>query len=112
MAKPVNRAYTSYAREALVLLGNLVREGRQARRMTAGELAERAGISRPLLRRIEAGDPGCGIGAVFEVAAIVGIPLFEADSNTMSLMRANSTERKALLPKLVRTSVRSVKDDF
>lgn len=112
MAKPVNRAYSSYAREALVLLGNLVKEGRRARRFTAGELAERAGISRPLLRRIEAGDPGCGIGAVFEVAAIVGIPLFEADAKTMSLMRANSVERGALLPKLVRTGLRRVRDDF
>lgn len=112
MAKPANRAYSHYAREALVLLGNLVREGRLAKRITASELAERAGISRALLRRVESGDPGCGVGVVLELAAIVGIPLFEADSNTMSLMRANSTERKALLPKLVRTSVRSVKDDF
>jgi DNA-binding CsgD family transcriptional regulator len=38
-------------------------------------VTDRAGISRGLLRRIETGDPGCTIGAVFEVATIVGVRL-------------------------------------
>jgi hypothetical protein len=40
--------------------------------MTAGQLAERAGLSRGLIYRIEKGDLGCAIGAVFEAAAIAG----------------------------------------
>lgn len=112
MAKPANRPHSRYAREALAHLGNLIREGRQAKHLTAKELAERAGISRTLLARIEAGEPGCGIGAVLEVAAIVGIPLFDADPGTMTVLHEHSTQRKALLPKLVRTTLRGVKDDF
>lgn len=112
MAKPATRAYSRYTRDALAHLGNLVREGRIARRMTGGELAERAGISRALLHRIESGDFGCSIGAVLEVAAIVGIALFDADAGAMTLLHAHSHEKKALLPKRVRASNKGVKDDF
>ena len=112
MVKLANRPHSRYAREALEHLGNLIREGRQAKRLTVKELAERAGISRYLLSRIEAGEPGCGIGAVLEVAAIVGVPLFDADPQTMTMLHEHSTQRKALLPRLVRTSLRGVKDDF
>lgn len=112
MVKLANRPHSRYAREALAHLGNLIREGRQAKRLTAKELAERAGISRALLSRIEAGEPGCGIGAVLEVAAIVGVPLFDADPHAMTMLQEHSTQHKALLPRLVRTSLRGVKDDF
>ncbi|MGE4552534.1 MAG: helix-turn-helix transcriptional regulator, partial [Desulfovibrionaceae bacterium] len=59
VAKPARRAYSRYTRDALVHLGNLIREGRMAARLTAEALAERAGISRALLHRMESGDPGC-----------------------------------------------------
>ena len=65
----------------------LIREARKERRMTAQELAERAGISRGLLQRIEKGDLKCEIGVVFEAAAIVGVRLFDADENVLSTAR-------------------------
>ena len=77
MAKPVARAHSRYAREAATTLGLAIRNARIERRMTAAEAAERADISRGLLQRIEAGDLGCSIGAVFELAATVGVPLIE-----------------------------------
>jgi len=40
-----------YAAEALIYLGRLIREARIARKETAEQLAERAGISRGLLQR-------------------------------------------------------------
>jgi ribosome-binding protein aMBF1 (putative translation factor) len=64
------------------LLGALIREARNERKLTAQELADRAGISRGLLQRIEKGNLKCEIGAVFEAATIVGIKLFEADGST------------------------------
>ncbi|MGE4552770.1 MAG: helix-turn-helix transcriptional regulator, partial [Desulfovibrionaceae bacterium] len=93
-------------------LGNLIREGRMAARLTAEALAERAGISRALLHRMESGDPGCAVGAVLEVAAIVGVPLFDADADTMTILRSHSQEKRALLPKAVRTPAGDVQDDF
>lgn len=112
MVKPVTRPYSQYSLDALALLGQLVREARIARRLTAADLAARAGVSRSLLQRIERGDPGCAIGAVFEVAAICGVPLFEADARLLSGTLARQQEKMALLPKTAHTSKQGVKDDF
>jgi transcriptional regulator with XRE-family HTH domain len=112
MAKPTQRAYSRYSTEALGLLGAMIRAGRIRRKITGQEMAERAGISRSLLQRIEKGDPGCAIGAVFEVAAIAGVPLFEADKEGLQARRAVAGEVLSLLPKAARRPKRVVKDDF
>ena len=79
MPKIAHRPLSRHARAALTLMGQSIREARISRAMTAAELAERAGMSRALLQRIERGDAGCSIGAVFEAAVICGVPLFEPD---------------------------------
>ena len=79
------RTYSRYAREAVTLLGNLIRVNRIELRLSVQELAERVGISRDMMQRIEQGDPRCGIGLVIEAAAIVGVPLFGADSSNSQL---------------------------
>ncbi|WP_035069192.1 helix-turn-helix transcriptional regulator [Nitratidesulfovibrio termitidis] len=112
MSKPTTRAYSRHTTAALVLLGNLIREARTTSRLTAGELAERAGISRDLLRRVERGDPGCSIGVVFEVATLLGVPLMEADPRHLALRLQHSVEKRALLPKAVHAARGKVKDDF
>lgn len=112
MAKPITRPYSQYSLDALQLLGQLIREGRLAKALTMADLAARAGISRALLQRIERGDPGCTIGAVFEVAAICGVPLFELDQRMLATNLAQHREKMALLPKAVRRGNKKVKDDF
>ena len=112
MLKPPSRIHSRYSREAIELLGSLIRQARVESRLTAEELAVRAGISRALLYRIEKGDPSCSIGAVFEVAAIVGVPLFESERARLSARLADSESRLALLPKSVRKSKAAVRDDF
>ena len=42
---------------------------------------------------------GCSIGAVFEVAAIVGVRLFEAEPATLTRHLAMSRRHAGLLPK-------------
>ena len=79
MAKPAHRSYSRYAREAAELLGLMIRSARIERGITVADVAERAGISRGLVHRIEKGEMGSSIGAAFEVAAIVGLRLFEAE---------------------------------
>ena len=112
MSKPITRAYSRYAKESLALLGMMIRVARIEHKMTVKELAARADVSRSLLQRIEEGDPGCSIGAVFEVAAIVGVPFFTEDNKTLSLKIAHYKEKIALLPKSARKSHKAVKDDF
>ncbi|MDD4978483.1 MAG: helix-turn-helix transcriptional regulator [Gallionella sp.] len=112
MSKPSNRAQSRYATEALALFGMMVRVARIEQKMSVSELAIRADVSRSLLQRIEEGDPGCSIGAAFEVAAILGVPLIVADPKMLAMKIAHFKEKLALLPKAARKSQQAVKDDF
>ena len=112
MPKSITRTYSRYSREAAAMLGALIREARNARKLTAQELADRAGISRGLLHRIEKGNLKCEIGAVFEVATIVGVKLFDADESTLTKYLSQSKDKLALLPKSVRKTSKVVRDDF
>ncbi|PPD18751.1 MAG: transcriptional regulator [Methylobacter sp.] len=112
MAKVSARTYSRYSREAMILLGDLIRAARKERKMTAQELADRAGISRGLLQRIEKGDPKCELGATFEVATIVGVKLFDTEAATLTQLIRQTEDKLALLPKSVRKQVKVVDDDF
>ena len=106
------RSYSKVTRQALSILGKLIRVGRAERGMTAQDLADRAGISRTTLYNIEKGAPGPEIGTVFEVAALVGVRLFEFDDRTLAMHNARLDEKLTLLPKSVRHSRQEVDDDF
>ena len=112
MPKSITRTYSRYSRDATALLGGLVREARKERKLTAQEVADRAGISRGLLQRIEKGDLKCEVGAIFEVAAIVGVRLFDADESTLTKHLSQTRDKLTLLPKSVRRKSRAVHDDF
>ena len=97
----------------VTLLGNLIRVNRIERRLNVQELAERVGISRDMMQRIEHGDPRCGIGFVIEAAAIVGVPLFGTDSSHRLTTHIQDQEEKLrLLPKAIHKKGVVVKDDF
>lgn len=53
--------------------GEHVRGWRMVLGLTAQQVAERAGISRTTLRKIEAGDPGVGLGSVAQVLRALGV---------------------------------------
>lgn len=106
------RSYSRVTRQALSLLGKMIRVGRTERNMTAQELAERAGISRTTLYNIEKGEPGPEIGSVFEVASLVGVRLFQLDDRALQIHDARLDEKLTLLPKSVRRSGKEVDDDF
>lgn len=112
MTKSVVRTYSSYTHDAVGLLGGLIRVARKERRLTAQEVADRAGISRGLVQRIEKGGLKSEIGLVFEVAAIVGVKLFDADETTLSRHVHWTEEKLSLLPKSVRKKTKVVDDDF
>jgi transcriptional regulator with XRE-family HTH domain len=99
MAKTSLKTHSRIARQAVLLLARQIQLARKERRMTAQELADRAGVSRGLIQRIERGDAGCQIGAVFEAATIVGVPLFGADDVALSGRIKDADARLALLPK-------------
>lgn len=111
MAK-IARTYSRYGRDAVGLLGRQIRIHRLERQLSVADLAERAGVSRDMMRRIEAGDPRCTIGAAFEAASIVGVTLFEDDLDGMTQRTAELDAKLRLLPKAIHKPRTEVKDDF
>ncbi|WP_033423325.1 helix-turn-helix transcriptional regulator [Geopsychrobacter electrodiphilus] len=106
------RTYSKYAKEAALLLGQQIKLGRKERHWSEQSLAERAGISRATLQKIEAGEMSPSIGLVLEVAALVGVPLFEQNSRALATSIELTQSKIALLPKRISNKTRAVDDDF
>lgn len=107
-----DRTYSRYTRQAATLLARQMQLGRKRRKWTERELADRAGISRATLQKIEKGDLGVAIGLVFEVAALVGVTLFDEERSSLAGHIARADDRLALLPSAVRKRKRPVDDEF
>lgn len=109
----MKRSYLQYSRDAVLLLGQNIKAERKKRKMSEADLADRSGIARSTLQRIEKGDPSVEIGIVFNVAHITGIKLFDVDSSFTNLL-SQSNEKLALLPKRIRSnqSEENLNDDF
>lgn len=112
MSASSTRPLARQTREALGLLGQLIRVARIERGLKVQDLADRVGVSRDLIHRLEKGDPRCGIGVVFEAATVVGLPLFAADPARIADERARLDEKLRLLPKAVHRPDTEVDDAF
>lgn len=113
MAKAKERVYSRYTKEAATLLGKHIKLGRKAQKITEKEFADRVGISRATLQKIEKGGLKSELGIVFEAAMMAGIKLFEIDSLRSFGVRMESVDDKlALLPKSVRKHAQKVDDEF
>jgi transcriptional regulator with XRE-family HTH domain len=73
------------AKGQLDRLGNRLREARLRRKITSGHFAERLGVSRDTLSRLERGDPAIAVGTVLRALALLGL---DAD---VDLLAANDT---------------------
>lgn len=100
------------ARDAAVVVGQLIAVERRRQQRTAADLAERAGIARDTLYRIERGDPAVAIGTVLELLVLLGIPLFGTDADGVARQVASGRQMLALLPDRVRPDTRTPDDDF
>jgi transcriptional regulator with XRE-family HTH domain len=110
MAK--ERTYSRYTREAATLLAKQIQLGRKQRKWTEHDLADRAGISRATLQKIEKGDLSVALGLVLEVAALVGVSLFDEERGALASHIARTDDKLALLPSAVRKRRKPVDDEF
>ena len=95
------RAYSKVTKEAARLLGLEIQLARKRRSMSESDLADRAGLSRKTIQKMEKGDLTISIGLVFEAAALVGVSLFESGpSRFANLDRVQ--DKIALLPRRIR----------
>ena len=104
--------FSRYTLEALLLLGQLVREARRERGWTVDELAERVGVSHVTIRKVERGDPTVALGTAFEAAGLLRVPLFHEDPARRRTERARSVDRLAVLPRPARLGSAEFDDDF
>lgn len=109
---PKAHAYSKTTRQAAKLLGRLIKLARKQRSWPETELAERAGIARSTVQRIEQGDLGVSVGLAFEVAHLVGVKLFEAEQDALRRTLQETDERIMLLPKHTHPRKRIIDDDF
>jgi transcriptional regulator with XRE-family HTH domain len=117
------------SREALALLAAQLELARRERGFTQAELAARAGISINTLKAVLQGRPQVAIGTVFEVAAILQLPLYETllqsheenQKGDMALSGTTGAQRKEkalldarlkLLPGRVHRQQAGIDDDF
>lgn len=104
--------YSPQTEEAVRVIGLEIARARRARRWTQAELAERAGISDNTLRSVERGSTNATVGVVFELATLLGVPLFGAGPDELPALVAQGRNRLALLPARVRARPTQVEDDF
>jgi len=98
--------------DAVGALGAEIAAGRRAAGWTQEQLAERLGVTRKLLARIEHGGPNVSIGTVLEAAVLVGVPLFGVNRRDLPLVADRARAQAALLPARVRHSSLDIDDDF
>jgi transcriptional regulator with XRE-family HTH domain len=103
--------HSPMTRDAVTVLGQIVAAERRAQQRTAADLAERAGISRDTLYRVERGDPSVAVGTVLELLVLLGVPLFGEDAEGLSREVAAGRRLLTLLPERVRRGSEPEPDD-
>ena len=106
------RQYLSQTKNAARRFGLQLATARRRQLRTAEEVAERAGITRVTLRRIERGDPEAALGLYFEVATVLSVPLFGAQGRELAELVAQGQRDLALLPDRINVGLENVDDDF
>lgn len=107
-----SRTYSNQTLRAIKVFASQIKIARKKHRWSETELAERAGTTRPTIRRIEAGNPSSELGLYFEIATLLGIPLFHVDSQKLTAIQDNLNMQLTVLPKRIDTDTSEVFDDF
>ena len=107
-----SRVYLPATLDAVAVLGAQIATARRELGWSAAELAQRIGVSAPVVSRLENGHPTTQIGTVFEAAVICGVPLFSSDPAELGRLADEERRRVALLPARVRSAPVEIDDDF
>lgn len=111
-----NQHYPQPVQEGLSLIGQLIQHARKAAGLTAAQLAERSGVERKTLSRLEKGDPGISLGLFLTVLWLLDIPLLQGidlghrQSRTQIALLLKSLDDN--LARRVRRPTQKAADDF
>ena len=98
--------------EALQLLAGSIKTAHLERHISMQNIAERAGISRDLLYRIDRRDPSCSIGLVFDIATLVFVTLFHRNYDDLIVKNKMVDDKLAFLPRRSGRVTVEMDDDF
>lgn len=98
------RPVSNRARRAADTLGGYITTFRKLQGLTAAQVADRAGITRTTLRRLEQGETSVGLDVFLEVCRVLGILDFvlEGMNPYETALGQSLAERNLTLPKRVR----------
>lgn len=100
------------AKNALKLFSMLLEKERRKKGYSQKDLAQRAGVSRFSVQNILKGEPSVSIGTYFEIAVILGVPLFTDNSHKLASMIKQVEEVISLLPSHVHLEKEILDDNF
>ncbi|MGD9007302.1 MAG: helix-turn-helix domain-containing protein [Desulfobacteraceae bacterium] len=114
--KPIGNHMPLPVRHVLKELGMLIASGRKERRFTQAELANRVGVGRMTIVRMERGAPEVAIGYYLTAAWILGLPVLSwsdfAGSRMDSSVSAFLEKLGYHLPERVRPKKDDIDNDF
>ena len=113
-ALSVRKSVSSRAtKDTMSYLGRLIKLARVEHSMMAQELADRVGISRGLLQRIESGNLRVTMAPVIETCFVLGIPVLGCDKKHINSLSMMLSYMNKLFPGSIRhSSKNAVQDDF
>jgi DNA-binding XRE family transcriptional regulator len=97
---------------AISNLGLMIKNCRLERGISQQDLADRLNVSRFTIMAIEKGDPKVAVGAVFEAAYIIGIPLMGGEMEGLKSLSLNLAKVSTVLPKRAPKNAAEPDDDF
>ena len=103
-------------RETLKEMGELIACARKEKRWTQAELAQRIGVNRMTVVRIEKGAPEVATGWYFTAAWLLGLPILTwqamGEGRSDTVVGDLLTKLKKSLPSTVRRHKKTIDNDF
>jgi len=106
-----NSIALSRSKHIISYLGNMIKLVRKEHRMSCQELAERVGITRPTIIRMEAGTTSCSIGNYIDCCCILGIDLLQPNLDNSENISNLMNKIVNMMPKRSDSSI-ELFDDF
>jgi len=72
------KSWPQPVQESLQLIGQIIQYARKSAGYTIAQIAQKAGVERKTIARLEKGDPGINLGLLITILWLLDIPLLQA----------------------------------
>jgi len=85
--KPLIYHLPAVPKKMLIAFGKQLKTARKDRQWRQADLAERLGLTRQTIARMEKGDPGVSAGQYFSVAWLLGVTILDLDQSDQPISK-------------------------